>query len=205
MLANSAPSTISGKYYPEVLLRQGKTMTRIAIFPLLLLVGACQLASVNQNVDSPFYPPPVGSKLILKTDITIPPDNAGVMLQGGQVMNQRSINQYQPNCRFEVNAVLSTAQTVAADEFQVTHVTTNSYQVRSRDGFTKVSNLSWFNYVTIMKLSSPRQPNVRSLTCQQWGDPAMGKQVSISQMRTALGDFFSLELPPGSPGEKPQK
>ena len=182
-------------------------MTRIGILPLLLMVGACQLASINENVDSPYYPPPVGSKLILKNDIAIPPDNAGVMLQGGQVMSQRSVNQYYPNCRLEVNAILPTAQTVKADEFLVTHVSTNSYMVGARDGFVKVGlNLatsnSWFNYVTIMKLSSERQPQVRSLTCQQWGDQAFGKQASIQQMRTALGDFFSLELPPGSPGGK---
>jgi hypothetical protein len=175
-------------------------MTRFGFVPLLLLVGGCQLAAINENVDSPFYPPPVGSKLILKKDITIPFESAHVMLQGGQVVNQRSVNNYQPNCRFEVNAVLNTAQTVTADEFQITHVSTNNYQVKSGDGFIKVSNLSWFNYVTIMKLSSPRQPQVRSLTCQQWGDPSYGKQASITQMRAAMGDFFSLELPPGTPG-----
>jgi hypothetical protein len=186
-------------------------MTRIGIFSLLLMVGACQLASVNKNVDSPFYPPPVGSRLILKKDLTIPAYSAAVMLQGGQVIGQHSINQYQPNCRLELNAVLPTPQTVTADEFLVTHVTTNSYQVRTHDGhdgFVKAglnlaSGFSFNNYVTFMKLSSARQPQVRSLTCQQWGDPALGTQVSIQQMRETLGDFFSLELPAGSPDGKP--
>jgi hypothetical protein len=185
-------------------------MKRIGVVTLLLLVAGCQLAAINENIDSPFYPPPVGSKLILKKDITIPPDNAGVMLQGGQVMNKHSINQYYPNCRFEVNAVLPTSQEVKADEFQITHVTTNQQEVSiQRDGLLKAGLImtaggrEYLNYSTVMKLSSVNQPQVRTLTCQQWGDPAFGKQVSIVQMRTALGEYFALELPAGSPGAKP--
>lgn len=186
-------------------------MTRIGIVPLLLLVGACQLASVKGNVDSPFYPPPVGSRLILKKDLTIPVGSAGVVLQAGQVVSQRSVNsvnQYHPNCRLEVSTVLNTTQTVTADEFLVTRVTIRSYQAGTRDGFMKAGLIlaegrGWNVYETVMTLSSARQPQVRSLTCQQWGDPAFGTQASIQQMRAALGDFFSLELPAGSSGEKP--
>jgi hypothetical protein len=183
-------------------------MKRIGVVTLLLLVAGCQMASVKGNIDSPYYPPPVGSKLILNKDITIPPDNAGVMLQGGLVMNQRSINQYQPNCRLEVNAVLPTPQTVLADEFQITHVSTNSYMVRSHDGFIKVGmnlagSMGMYNFTTVMKLSSARQPQVRSLTCQQWGDPSWGVPVSIQQMRTTLGEHMTLVLPASSPDAKP--
>jgi hypothetical protein len=174
-----------------------------------VLIGACQPGSLTnvKNVDSPYYPPPVGSRLILKKELAIPVGSASVALQSGQLVSQRSVDQYYPNCRLEVDAVLSTTQTVTADEFLVTHVTTRSYQVMARDGIIKVGlnlagSMSMFNYITVMKLSSARQPQVRSLTCQQWGEPVFGKQVSIQQMRATLGDFFSLELPAGSPGEK---
>jgi hypothetical protein len=185
-------------------------MTRIGIVALLLMVGGCQLASVSENVDSPYYPPPVGSRLILKKDLTIPVGSARVALQGGKEMKPSAVNQYHPHCLLEVNAALAATQTVKADEFLVTHVTTNWHQVKARHGFVKVGlnlagTFSWNNYLTVMTLSSAKQPNVRSLTCQQWDNPSGGTQVSIQQMRAALGEFFSLELPPGSSGEKPQK
>ena len=183
-------------------------MKRLGVLVLPLMLGACQLASINDNPQSPFYPPPVGSKLTLKKDIQIPPDNAGVMLQGGQIMSNSGVNQYQPNCRFELNSVSPTEQSVKADVFTITEVKTNSYQVMApSSGFVKVglnmaATLSMFNYYTLMRLSSTNQPQVRSLTCQQWGDPAFGKPVSIDQMRMTLGDYFDLELPAGTPGAK---
>jgi hypothetical protein len=51
-----------------------------------------------------------------------------------------------------------------------------------------------FNYATLMYLNSDKQKDVYRLTCQHWEDVMDDRHLTISQMRGAMGDVFTLEI-----------
>lgn len=172
-------------------------MHRLLALILLLALGACTLTPARDEA-SPFYLPPVGSRLILNQALTIPAEMVGVFIQNGRTVDNRGVDQYYPHCRLEVHERRETAQTVNPDDFRVR---------RARRDVQIVSNLragplvhvgtgpSFFIYRTILDLESPHQPSVRTLICQYWGHPALDEHLSVGDMRRALGEVMRLELP----------
>jgi len=181
-------------------------MRVITFLPLCLLLTACQTTGpLDEN--SPFHLLPSGSRLALKQELTIPAHSAGVLLQGGRVVRDQDINQYHPHCRLEVHDVRETTQTVTADEFVVRRARQETQTV-ARTGLMKAARRyagndpSFFVFRTVLDLRSERQPQVRWLTCQQWGDPALGRHLSIHEIRQTLGEIFVLSLPAATPGDR---
>jgi len=180
-------------------------MRQITLSLLCLLITACQTAGPLDE-DLPSQILPIGSRLVLKQELTIPAHSAGVQLQGGRVVSSgKGLNQYHPHCRLEVKDVRVTAQTVAADEFvirraryETTTVALPSLQKAAR--FYGGSGPGLVIFRTILDLRSERQPQVRWLTCQQWGDPALDQHVTIREIRQTLGKIFMLQLPAAIPG-----
>jgi hypothetical protein len=182
-------------------------MKQVALVAFCLLLTACQSTGpLNEN--SPFHILPAGSRLLLKQEITIPARSAGVMLQGGRVVSDKDVNQYHPHCRLEVNDVRDTTQSVAADEFVVRRARQEDHQVMG-SGFMKAglhnmrkasATPTYHVFRTILDLESPRQPQVRWLTCQQWSEPAIGVHVTIREMRQTLGEIIQLQLPAETSG-----
>lgn len=175
------------------------------LLPLCLLLTACQTTGPFDE-NSSFHLLPAGSRLLLKQDLTIPAHSAGVLLQGGHVTSSNAVNRYHPHCRLEVLDVRETTQTVAADEFVVQRARQETPMVTHPDtrqaGLRKVSTIGYFDFRTILDLRSPRQPRVRWLTCNQWGDPGLGQHLSVREIRQALGDIFTLSLPATTPGDR---
>jgi hypothetical protein len=181
-------------------------MKIIALLPLYLLLSACQTTGpVDEN--SPFHVLPSSSRLVLKQVLTIPAHSASVLLQGGRVVSDTDLNQYHPHCRLEVHDVRETAQTVTADEFVVRRARQEAQTV-AQTGLMKAARRyagdgpSFFVFRTVLDLHSERQPQVRWLTCQQWGDPALGRHLSTHEIRQTLGEIFSLSLPAATPGNR---
>lgn len=177
-------------------------MRIIALLPLCLLLSACQTTGPLDE-KSPYYILPSGSRLLLKQELTIPAHSAGVLLQGGRVVSGKEVNQYHPHCRLEVNDVRETTQFVAADEFLVRRAHQEDQMVATpalmKAGLRKAGATPSFHiFRTILKLESPRQPQVRWLTCQQWSEPGIGRHVTIREIRQALGEIISLQLPPSA-------
>jgi len=177
-------------------------MRIIALLPLCLLLTSCQTTGPLDE-KSPYYIVPSGSRLLLQQALTIPAHSAGVLLQGGRVVSGKDVNQYHPHCRLEVNDVRESLQIVAADEFLVRHAHQEDQMVSvpafRKAGLSKAGATPSFNvFRTILKLESPRQPQVRLLTCQQWSEPGIGRHVTIREIRQALGEIITLQLPPGA-------
>ncbi len=172
-------------------------MHRLLILIPLVLLGACQTTATRDET-SPFYVPPAGSRLVLKQTLTIPAENVGVFIQGGRAVGNREVDQYLPHCRLEVRDRQETAQTVNPDDFLVQRVR-RDVQVVSNMGTTRLVRVargpSFFIYRTLLDLESARQPQVRTLVCQYWGHPALDDHLSIRDMRRALGEVVTLELP----------
>ncbi len=51
-----------------------------------------------------------------------------------------------------------------------------------------------FNYATLMYLRSEQQKDVYRMTCQHWEDVMDDRHLSVTQMRQAMGDIFTLEI-----------
>lgn len=189
---------------------------------LALALVACQTTSHVGDEDSPYYVVPVGSRVILNRQLTIPPDRAGVFLQDGQVVAPGYTGQlrsYYPHCKFEVRRPMPTAQTINPDEFVVTRVSrqwasavdsgmlqyaaVNRDMLRpvaAKDGRRRVADSDQDSgpniraFVTTMELGSDRQPHVARLVCAQWGYPHEDRHVTIKEIRRALGDLATLRL-----------
>lgn len=175
--------------------------------PLLLVLAACQPLS-SYPVDSPWYQPPAGAEWVLNRSIEIPPDSATVRFQFGQIV--RGLNEFEPNCVFELTTVRTTPQPVAPQTFVITKVRSGSSFRNSMRApglrFVKThlgaddSGPTRYFYKTEMFLRSDKQPNVLMLTCQHaWESGSSSfeyqRPPTVAEMREALGAYFTLRLP----------
>lgn len=183
-------------------------MKRSMLVVVFLVLGACQSAPTTFDESSTHYPPPPGSRFTLKQALTIQANSAHVDLQGGQAVGLSQLNQYHPYCRLDVQDVRDTPQSVQPDEFLVKRVYRQTTDVvAQRSGLVRVRRVSddggptFMIYRTVFELKSARQPQVRQLTCEHWDRPALGDHLSLRQIRTALGEFFSVTLPGDATGK----
>jgi len=181
-------------------------MKIVALLPLCLLLTACQTTGpLDEN--SPSHLLPSGSRLVLKQELTIPAHSVSILLQGGHEVSNRDLERYQPHCRLEIQDMREIAQVVTADEFVVRRAFRDT-KSSARTGLMKTAlryaaeGPTYFVFRTVLDLHSERQPQVRSLTCQQWGNPGTGRHLSIREIRQALGEIFTLYLPDATPGER---
>ena len=49
-------------------------------------------------------------------------------------------------------------------------------------------------YYRVLYLQSNEQADVMNLTCQHWDDGRGGRDVTVAQMREALGQYFAFEF-----------
>ena len=130
---------------------------------------------------------PTGSRFTLTQDVTVPEGWARVTIQNGAVVDsRRDINRSQPFCELGTDSVSrGEPQVVTADEF------VGGSAVRSRSTTIGREDKT---YTTRITLRSEQQPNVRTLTCEQTGDPMFSRDLTITQIRTALGGIIELQL-----------
>ena len=154
-----------------------KTLTLTAC---ALLLAGCQTAALN-DVSSPYYRIPSGSTLVLHRELNIPQGQAHVRFAEGRPVGGNS--GYTVSCRFDVRKL--GPQVIHPDSFLITRVE-NPQEWISRPSIMQFSKIFY--------LKSARQPNVLELNCQEWNDPLMGRDISVPQVREALGAYFTLEL-----------
>jgi hypothetical protein len=182
---------------------------------LLLLLSACQ-TTYEASENSPYYEVPVGSTLVLNQDVIIPPNKAGIYIQGGLILPLAQVNQYYPHCKFEVQKLRDSSQTVTADTFAIVKVVkeiTDSVDagrirlagramgigISARDD----DGPSLMTYATRLYLRSGNQPEVLRLSCGLWAYTYQGQHLTLSEIRKALGTLFTLHPAQGghrSPG-----
>jgi hypothetical protein len=176
----------------------------ILLLPFAL--AGCQSPG-GYPIDSPWYQPQPGSRWALNEAVEIPPDSATVRFQFGKIVH--GVQDFEPNCAFEVKTVRDAPQRIEPDVFTVTRVRSGSSILRAaRDtapGFVRVSSGSddtgsiRYYYKTEMFLHSDKQPDVLLLTCQHAWDTGSSFQYerppTIGEMQQALGGYFTLKLP----------
>ena len=169
------------------------------LFVIMILSG-CHHELVKDE-SSEFYSVPVGSTLVLNTEITIPPDQVSVLMQNGEIQKHANINFYYPNCKFELYSISENSRLVSPDHFLITRVVDdNEYtSVEPRYyaslGMTAGDAPEVITYATVMYLESKTQPDVYRMTCKHWESVMDDRFLSVSQMRTAMGGLLTLKIP----------
>lgn len=179
-------------------------MKHMCCWMVIMLLTAC---GINNTKDegSLFYAVPVGSTLILNHDITIRGNQVAIFVQNGELMQYREVDFYSPNCKFEIYAMSDQPRTVNQDSFGIikvideidtAEIKRSTYLAALDAGMT----LSYFdasfvfNYATVMYLQSEQQTDVFRIACQHWEDIVDDDHLTVTQMRQAMGDVFTLEI-----------
>ncbi|MCI0505800.1 MAG: hypothetical protein L0Z73_06775 [Gammaproteobacteria bacterium] len=148
-----------------------------------------------------------GAILKLNRDLTIPPDQAGVRMQYGKFTEYRAINQWYPNCRFEVKNPAPAEQIIQPEEFVITQVSTEFQFVAAEQiklaafgiGIGMFGNNGGPTaevMSTSFYIQSQTQPKVRRLICQHWEDPYDSRHLLLEEIQQALGDIIEFRLTP---------
>ena len=185
---------------------------------IYLSLLSCQTATLqtgNVAVSYSNYPLVIapGLKLQLNREIVIPGETASLHIQDGEPKPQQlnPVENYRPYCVIRVRNRLATTQTIKPDIFKITRVFLNEELVSL---FPKIASLTMTAgypgfylgsggytavvYVTEIYLQSSAQPDVISLDCKQWDDPALGAHLTMQEITLALGELITIES--DSPG-----
>lgn len=187
------------------------TMRRIIILFLFILIPGCQSAYINgvPNERSPYFQVPVDSKLILQRAITIEPTLKSAYFQRGRMIPWHQVNEYGAYCALILERKRDVEQTVKPGKFMVQKVSNENLFTIAKAGNRNLIPIAFKSRVadmrdsngetyevlaTVMELRSDTQPEVRRLTCADWGIPQGMPFLTVETIRQSLGDFFSLKL-----------
>lgn len=153
---------------------------------LILLVavvtsGCANVMAVKNDVDSPFFYIKPGSTLTLHQDVSIAAGQAHASFQHGKLVS--GLDNYTVGCSLDVRNL--GPATVSAGRFTVSRAE---------------SSQEWISHPNIMRfyrtiyLKSAEQPDVLNLTCQDWDGPLLGEDISMPEIREALGNYISFDF-----------
>jgi len=169
----------------------------VLLIPLLGLLG-CE--SIPPSETSPFHRVPGGSRLILNTNLLVPPYSAKIYIQNGWIAY--GANQYYPYCKLQLQEPKFTPQEVLPGVFEIyrsrritdlfASLEPQVQHVRARLYDGKPSPIV---YGTDLFLRSAEQPQVYKLMCGHMQDPNLtARHLTIEQIRATLGEVFTLQL-----------
>jgi hypothetical protein len=174
----------------------------------LILAGCGKLITIEPDPDNRFYTLPVGTLVKVNEELTVPAGWARVFLQRGETVSYGDVDRYHPSCDFELHTVDETPQSIKPGSFTVIDVRPRTEEVvryrpvqyASRWLLAYGGGGSGGQYMIMhtvrMTLESEEQPGMYMLTCRgALDDPPSALEVSINEMRVALGDKASIVLP----------
>ncbi len=182
-------------------------MYRLLLAMVILSLAACATGPVP--VSSPYFRIPDGSKLVLKQELTIPPNAGRVYIQYGKVVTPKEKDDWHAHCWFLSWDVLERTQVIKPDTFIITHsqqledvaMRETSWQFAASQigiGMTEGGGPMALVYSTEMRIHSDRQPAIRRFVCSHWEDPLDAKHLTVAQMQKALGKIADIQLNAGN-------
>ena len=156
--------------------------TPFSILFAMVLAGCHNAAS--RDVDSPFFSIPAGSSLTLHKELPIPERQRHVKLQHGKPM--AGVNEFKVNCQMRVYDLGVDA--IHPDQFRIK---------RTGEGREWESRPYVLRFFRILHLESEKQPWVIKLICQRLAGPDWARNVSVPEMREAVGDYVTFDFPTG--------
>jgi hypothetical protein len=146
-----------------------------------LITGCPNPMAVKDDVNSQFFDIRPGSQLILHQDVSIASGRAHASFQHGNVVS--GLDNYAVGCVLDVRDL--GPGSVSAGTFTIK---------RAESSQEWISRPNIMKFYRVMYLQSDTQPGVLRLTCQDWDGPLMGDDISVPEMREALGGIFSFEF-----------
>ncbi|NTV96209.1 MAG: hypothetical protein HGA75_12470 [Thiobacillus sp.] len=141
----------------------------------------------------------------LTKPLAIPVGEASVRLQYGHPVARNGVQETDPHCILELDTVAQETLTVAPETFRIDGIrrreeTFSGMPVLVRNvmgtGLGRDGGPSHIYYVTEFRLRSDKGTQVRNLTCQHnVASVAIPHHLTLAEIRQALGDYFSLDLP----------
>jgi hypothetical protein len=181
---------------------KGTQLRPIAALLLIALAAACETAYKDgvPNERSSAFEVPVDSKLVLHRSLEVSPGQGSAYLQQGKLLPWYDVNQYSPYCALGLGARREVAQNVDPDEFVIRKVTQRFLFTLAAARLVHAAvdlggdGMTYEVVGTVMDVQSARQPEVRALTCANWGLPQGRSYLTVENIRQALGSYFTLEL-----------
>lgn len=146
-----------------------------------------------------------GSILKLNQTLTIEPHSAGVRIQNGKITGTQQMNQWYPNCRFELRNPKDTEQVVQPDTFIISRVSYNNYLVKAGNLMLASAGIGVSLgggdggptadvHSTYFYLSSETQPEVSRLLCEHWEDPSDARHLMLDEIQQTLGSIMEIKV-----------
>jgi len=148
----------------------------------VLLLSSCQ-SMQSSDPSSLSFKIPDGSTISLNKDLDIADGKTHALLQAGKLTTDKDRDDYKLNCRFDVKDF--GPRTIKPEVFKIQ---------RNEDGRNMVSEGGIVRYYSDIYLKSDEGTDAIKLTCQQLGY-TMDRSASVSEMQTALGDYFTFTFP----------
>ena len=145
------------------------------------ITGCGTPMAVKNDVDSQFFLIRPGSKLILHQDVDIGSGSSHASFQHGKVVP--GLDNYTVGCELDVRNL--GPGTVTAGIFTIS---------RAESSQEWISQPNIMRFYRTIYLQSDTQPDVLRLTCQDWDGPLMGTDITVPEIREALGGYFSFEF-----------
>lgn len=154
--------------------------------------------------ESPYYRYPENGRFVLNHTLEIPANWATARLQSGKVVSFGHVQEQEPHCIVELNTVRAEPQHIEPDTFIIVRVQRSISELAAASGFfiraafVSDNRPTQMFYKTAFTLRSDKQPGVLRMTCQSDQHAAgMGipRHLSVPDIRRALGNIFTLELP----------
>ncbi len=164
----------------------------------LSAITACSTPPVK-DPDSFLYSVPIGSKLILNKEITIPANLARRYFQNGRAIQKNEVDIYYPHCSILMNTLVDYERTIKPTLFEIYNVEDQRDYAQRRmyvagSFLNNIDGQTITGYASLYFLRSPDEPDVRSLECVRWDAPLHIQFLSINEVKKALGEYFSLEI-----------
>jgi hypothetical protein len=153
----------------------------LVVLVMMSITGCGNPMAVKNDVDSQFFYIRPGSKLILHQDVNIAAERAHASFQHGEVVP--GLDNYAVGCVLDVRKL--GPGMVSAGTFTIT---------RAESSQEWISRPNIMKFYRVMYLQSATQSDVLRLTCKDWDGPLLGKDISVPEMREALGSIFSFEF-----------
>ena len=169
----------------------------LSTFFLLLLVAGC-------SARTPIVPPvDPGFRIQVNAQFDALPNATRLQFQGGERIPQGNLDKWTTYCRLFVynrNRKADYVTAVLPGNFEVTSV-----EVKYVSSNAIFASRSWrvrdvpayYLYQVRMQLTSPDQPDIRSLNCfKKWATPRTNQYPTLVEIRQALGNL--IEIGPSS-------
>lgn len=178
-------------------------MKNLLLLGLAFLLWSCDTPR-TYGPETPYYRFPADSRLVLNRALEIPAGWATARLQYGKTVPFGHVQEHAPHCILEIDTVRESPQQVEPDTFSIVKVVRSESTLAAkpsffiRAAFADTDRPGQMFYKTIFMLRSEHQPGVRWLSCQSDQYAAgigIPRHLTVSEIRQALGELFTLELP----------